>query len=227
MHVHRHAVWTGHDSVHKSELPASSFPPPSRSLNKSHNRSTTPCTLSPRSTQPPRRPPTRTSRTALGFRRATYVDRAMGSVHMGTGICFLDPNGAIQLHLHSFEESFYILEGTVLVQIGDKTYTLGPGNFGLIPTGVPHSWRKNAGAPARWLEMQAPQPRSIEYGRDTFFTSNAPAPDAARADRPLRRIATAPPRRRVADGRFQSRPPALRSRCLSIVRSAPPTNRCS
>jgi len=43
---------------------------------------------------------------SLGFRRATYVDRAMGSVHMGTGICFLDPNGAIQLHMHSFEESF-------------------------------------------------------------------------------------------------------------------------
>ena len=34
---------------------------------------------------------------SIGFRRATYVDRAMGSVHMGTGICFLDPNGAIQL----------------------------------------------------------------------------------------------------------------------------------
>ena len=118
---------------------------------------------------------------SLGFRRATYVDRAMGSVHMGTGICFLDPNGAIQLHMHSFEESFYILEGTVLVQIGDKTYTLGPGNFGLIPTGVPHSWRNNGSAPVRWLEMQAPQPRSIEYGRDTFFTSNAPAQAAAGA----------------------------------------------
>ena len=119
---------------------------------------------------------------SLGFRRATYVDRAAGSVHMGTGICFLDPNGAIQLHLHSFEESFYILEGTVLAQLGDKTYTLGPGNFGLIPTGLPHAWRNTSGAPARWLEMQAPQPRAFEngagYGRDTFFTTTAPAPEA-------------------------------------------------
>src|SRR5208337_4999737 len=114
---------------------------------------------------------------SLGFRRATYVDRAMGSVHMGTGICFLDPNGAIQLHLHSFEESFYILEGSVLAQIGDKTYTLGPGNFGLIPTGLPHAWRNNGGTPARWLEMQAPQPRPADYGKDTFFTTEAPAPD--------------------------------------------------
>jgi quercetin dioxygenase-like cupin family protein len=53
-----------------------------------------------------------------GFRRATYVERAMGSVHMGTGICFLDPGGVIQPHLHSLEESFYILEGSLIAQIG-------------------------------------------------------------------------------------------------------------
>ncbi len=115
---------------------------------------------------------------SLGFRRATYVDRAMGSVHMGTGICFLDPNGSIQLHLHSFEESFYILEGNVLAQIGDETYALGPGNFGLIPTGVPHAWRNSGSTAVRWLEMQAPQPREADYGKDTFFTTAAPAQGA-------------------------------------------------
>ncbi len=106
-----------------------------------------------------------------GFRRATYVDRAMGSVHMGTGICYLDANGVIQLHLHSFEESFYILEGSLIVQIGEQTHLLGPGNFGLISTGVPHSWRNVGEQPARWLEMQAPQPRPLDYGRDTFFVA--------------------------------------------------------
>src|SRR5687768_11810408 len=78
---------------------------------------------------------------STGFRRATYVDRAIGSVHMGTGICFLDPNGIVQPHLHSFEESFYILEGGLIIQIGEGTHLLGPGNFGLISTGVPHGWR--------------------------------------------------------------------------------------
>src|SRR5205807_4117469 len=42
---------------------------------------------------------------STGFRRATYVDHAMGSVHMGVGICHLAPNGFIEPHLHSFEES--------------------------------------------------------------------------------------------------------------------------
>src|ERR1700692_2644283 len=92
---------------------------------------------------------------STGFRRATYVDRAMGSVHMGTGICFLDAGGAIQPHLHSFEESFYILEGAVAVQIGEMTHTLSPGDFGLIHTGTTHSWKNAGTGMARWLEMQA------------------------------------------------------------------------
>jgi mannose-6-phosphate isomerase-like protein (cupin superfamily) len=119
-----------------------------------------------------------------GFRRASYVDRMMGSVHMGTGICYLDANGVIQPHIHSFEESFYVLDGNIIVQIGEQAYLLGPGNFGLIGTSVPHSWRNVGEQPARWLEMQAPQPRPIEYGRDTFFISgdvptqaNAPGKD--------------------------------------------------
>ena len=111
-----------------------------------------------------------------GFRRATYVDRAVGSVHMGTGICYLDANGTIQPHIHSFEESFYILEGHIIVQIGEQTYQLGPGNFGLISTGIVHSLRNAGESPACWLEMQAPQPRPLDYGRDTFFIAGeAPA----------------------------------------------------
>ena len=117
-----------------------------------------------------------------GFRRANYVDRAMGSVHMGTGICFLDAHGVIQPHLHSFEESFYILEGSLIVQIGEQAHLLGPGNFGLISTGVPHSWRNVGKEPARWLEMQAPQPRQLDYGRDTFFVpGEAPSQGTAPA----------------------------------------------
>jgi mannose-6-phosphate isomerase-like protein (cupin superfamily) len=104
-----------------------------------------------------------------GFRRASYVNHAMGSVHMGVGICFLEPNGVIQPHIHSFEESFYILEGNVTAQIGEDSRSLGPGHFALIRTGVRHAWRNTSNQPVSWLEMQAPQPRPVEYGRDTFF----------------------------------------------------------
>jgi mannose-6-phosphate isomerase-like protein (cupin superfamily) len=113
-----------------------------------------------------------------GFRRATYVDRAMGSVHMGVGVCFLESTGEIKPHVHSFEESFYILEGTVTAHVADQSYTLTPGDFGLIRTGLPHSWHNESGAPARWLEMQAPQPRPASYGEDTFFVNGIGVEDS-------------------------------------------------
>jgi mannose-6-phosphate isomerase-like protein (cupin superfamily) len=73
----------------------------------------------------------------------------------------------------------------VTLRIGEKSHTLAPGNFGLIPTGVHHSWRNvwtNPGdPPARWLEMQAPQPRPEGHGRDTFFASGH-VPSAHEAD---------------------------------------------
>ena len=108
----------------------------------------------------------------------------MGSVHMGAGICFLEPQGSIQPHLHSFEESFYILEGSVVIQLGDQAYTLGPGHFGLISTGTPHAWRNMSDQTVRWLEMHAPQPRPTEAraGRDTFFVGGEPPQQATTLD---------------------------------------------
>jgi mannose-6-phosphate isomerase-like protein (cupin superfamily) len=113
--------------------------------------------------------PPRYEQHSTGFRRSTYVDSAAGSVHMGVGVCFLSAGGAIEPHVHSFEESFFILEGSVIVQVGDQCFTLGPGQYGLISTGIPHGFRNAGSAPARWLEMQAPQPRPLDYGNDTFF----------------------------------------------------------
>jgi len=104
-----------------------------------------------------------------GFTRATYCGPGMGSVHMGTGICYLDAGGVVEPHIHSFEETFYILEGQVIVQIDDKAYLLEPGHHGLIRTGVKHGFRAAGDGSARWLEMQAPQPRDASYGRDIFF----------------------------------------------------------
>lgn len=127
-----------------------------------------------------------------GFHLATYVDHAMGSVHMGAGICYLEPGGIVRPHLHSFEESFYILEGSVGAQIGEDTHELAPGNFGLIRTGVSHAWANRGPVSVKWLEMQAPQPRPAEYGQDTFFIgegreSRRPGerPSGVRADRPI------------------------------------------
>jgi quercetin dioxygenase-like cupin family protein len=110
---------------------------------------------------------------STGFLHATYVERSTGSVHMGVGICALRSQGKIESHLHSFEESFYVLEGSVILEAGETSHELGPGCFGLIGTGTAHAWKNSSDRAARWLEMQAPQPRAGDQGAgpDTFFAS--------------------------------------------------------
>jgi mannose-6-phosphate isomerase-like protein (cupin superfamily) len=71
--------------------------------------------------------------------------------------------------------------------VGERAEALGPGHFGLVSTGTRHAWRNAGDRPARWLEMQAPQPRLFEYGRDTFFLGGElptqPSPEDPAADR--------------------------------------------
>lgn len=118
---------------------------------------------------------------SVGFKRAGFIDHSTGSVHMGVGVCELS-SGAIEPHLHSFEESFYVLEGNVIGEIDGRANLFSPGDFGLIGTGVKHAWRNVSDTPARWLEMQAPQPRPIEYRRDTFFVGGDVATSASAPD---------------------------------------------
>jgi mannose-6-phosphate isomerase-like protein (cupin superfamily) len=129
--------------------------------------------------------PTGYERASAGFLRQQLVDGATGSVHMGVAACMLAGDGHVRPHVHSFEESFYVLEGGIQLTMQGKTVDLGPDHCGLIPVGVPHSWT-GAGTGGRWIEMAAPRPRAPSEGRpaDTFFVEEA-GPDgtvAAPAD---------------------------------------------
>jgi quercetin dioxygenase-like cupin family protein len=89
------------------------------------------------------------------------VDEAVpGAVHTGFGICTLAPGGGVRSHLHSFEESVYVLDGSAVLDTPDGSYVLGEGDYGVVATGVPHAWHNPGSSPARWAQMQAPQPRA-------------------------------------------------------------------
>lgn len=103
------------------------------------------------------------------FSRCSLVDRSVGSVHMGLGLCALKTRGAIDLHLHSFEESFYVLEGNPTLVLDDRAYPLVPGACGLVPVGVPHAWLGPVTGTSKWIDMSAPQPRVNGAAADTFF----------------------------------------------------------
>lgn len=103
-----------------------------------------------------------------GFRRWPVVDAAAGSVHMGFGLCELDPTGEIEGHVHSFEESFHVLAGEVVCETAEGAFLLRPGDYGVVPVAMPHRWHNIGEQTARWADMLAPQPDPGFQG-DTFF----------------------------------------------------------
>ncbi|MGZ4199492.1 MAG: cupin domain-containing protein [Thermoleophilia bacterium] len=107
-----------------------------------------------------------------GLRRQTLVGRHTGAVHTGFALVSLEPGGWVGTHLHSTEQSFYVLEGNPILALDGRSHRLAPHECGLIPVGVPHSWRVEAGAETpRWLEMNAPAPR-LSGPPDTFWTGD-------------------------------------------------------
>ncbi len=115
--------------------------------------------------------PPRYEEHAAGYTYFSVVDHTVGSVHIGKGVSTLQPGGHIERHLHSYEEAFYVLEGTVVVGLGDRTYTLVPGDYGFFPVAVEHAWQNVGDAPVQWLELAAGQPLpEDDPRRDTFWT---------------------------------------------------------
>ena len=112
--------------------------------------------------------------TAEGLRRWSVVDEGVpGAVHTGFAIVELDRGGRIPWHVHSYEDSLYVLEGEVVVDTGEGANLLRPGDYGVTPVGAPHALRNVSDAPVRWAGMWAPQPRSRVRG-DTYAVPALP-----------------------------------------------------
>jgi quercetin dioxygenase-like cupin family protein len=129
---------------------------------------------------------------SAGFRRWTAVDEAAGAVHTGFGICELDPGTSVPAHVHSYEQSFFMLDGSARLTTAEGTFLLRAGDYGLVPIGVPHSWRcedeperarrsDRPDQPARWALMEAPAPRA-RHDDDTFAVSEPPGGEPVPVD---------------------------------------------
>ncbi|WP_413759813.1 cupin domain-containing protein [Streptomyces sp. MMBL 11-3] len=116
-----------------------------------------------------------------GFTRRSVVGEEDGSVHTGFGLCELAPDGTVGAHVHAYEESFHLLSGTVVLDTPEGSYLLEEGDYGLLPTGVPHAWRGAGDTTARWADMLAPVPRA-RYGHDTLAVPELPAGRPSRID---------------------------------------------
>jgi quercetin dioxygenase-like cupin family protein len=118
---------------------------------------------------------------APGYRRWTVVGESGGAVHTGFGVCTLEPGGNLPTHVHSFEESVYVVDGVGVLDTVEGSFRVGPGDYALLPVGVAHAWRNDGEEPVRWAEMQGPVPRE-RFDGDTVLVPALPERHPAAID---------------------------------------------
>jgi len=120
--------------------------------------------------------------TAVGLRRWSVVDEdTPGAVHTMFSIGELAAGGAIPSHVHSFEDSLFVLAGEVVLDTADGAFLLRAGDYGVTGLGAPHALRNVSDAPVRWATMFAPQPRS-RTNADTYPVPALPVRDPVPID---------------------------------------------
>ena len=118
---------------------------------------------------------------AIGMTRWRAVGEEDGAAHTDFGITRLEPGGSTATHVHSFEESFHLIEGEVILATPEATVHLVAGDYGIIPIGVPHAWRAVGDTVAVWSDLFTPPARE-RYGSDTYRVPELPVIAGVRVD---------------------------------------------
>jgi mannose-6-phosphate isomerase-like protein (cupin superfamily) len=91
------------------------------------------------------------------FSTVPLADRTTGSRACRISVAQVAPGRGTPLHLHTFDQFYFILSGTMQLQIGLEHYTAGPNTYVLLPAGVPHrNWNDGQEA-ERHLNVQVPE----------------------------------------------------------------------
>jgi quercetin dioxygenase-like cupin family protein len=103
-----------------------------------------------------------------GYSADTVLRESSEAVHIGFQISILEPDGHVDTHLHSFEESLYIVDGDLVVDTAEGSVAMTTGDYGLLHAFTPHAFRNVADRPVRFAEQRSPMPRQrLDY--DTAF----------------------------------------------------------
>ena len=96
------------------------------------------------------------------------------------------PGGGVRPHIHpGGEEAFFVVEGELVVLLGERIVHAPAGSFIRVPRGTVHAFRNDGDRPARYLVTLSPgdvaaffQEMSVLLGRQDQLT-----PDAFAAER--------------------------------------------
>jgi len=107
-----------------------------------------------------------------GFSQVVLADRASGVESVSFGIFRVPAGKGTELHAHRFDQIYFVIEGSMGLQIGFEEYEAGPNTLVVIPAGMPHRNWNPGSVPEYHINLRAPQPRedanlwdlSVRYG---------------------------------------------------------------
>jgi mannose-6-phosphate isomerase-like protein (cupin superfamily) len=75
--------------------------------------------------------------------------------------CILTPAGGGSpegRHVHAVDQIFYVISGTMSIEVEDEAHEVGPGSLVVFPAGVPHRNWNAGGEPTVHLAINTPAP---------------------------------------------------------------------
>ncbi len=118
---------------------------------------------------------------SAGYSGDDVVSEVAGGVQMGFRVARLEPGGQVDAHVHSYEESLYVVDGELTVDTPEGSHLLIGGDYGLVPVGMTHSLRNLSDASVSFSEMKAPMPRP-RFDYDTQYPGALATSEPTRID---------------------------------------------
>ena len=120
------------------------------------------------------------------FSQVVLADRESGVNSTSLGIFRVPPGGkSPPLHVHRFEQIYFVISGTMQLQIGLEEYTAPANSYVILPPGMPHTnWNASDSELLWFINCRSPEPKdhSEPWDRPVIIgTEEARAPDPVRA----------------------------------------------
>lgn len=109
-----------------------------------------------------------------GFRILPLADPDSGSSNLAINYAEVGPGkGGPGTHIHEFDQYYFVLEGTLTIEVALEKHTVGPDTLVILPAGVPHRQYNDGDAVEKHLTLLAPPPEDGRpWDRGVTFEPN-------------------------------------------------------
>jgi len=91
------------------------------------------------------------------FDTQTLVDRKMGSESVKAFVSLVHPGSGMGLHIHPFDQFYYVLQGQLSVRLGFDASVMSEGDIVAFPAGLIHSNSNDGRGPTLLLTINVPE----------------------------------------------------------------------